>query len=136
MNNGQTNNEAPRFAVLPTEIGKRIREARQSVGLSQEDLGDKVGLSRVTINQIENGKRKQLKAKILEDIALATDKPQSFFLSTHLAVATIVTSDTASKPLGEILPRLWALPPKHQDRVGLFIEQVLDWYEAQVMDEK
>lgn len=37
------------------QLSHRIREARQEKGLTQAALADLAGLSRVTINQIENG---------------------------------------------------------------------------------
>lgn len=36
-------------------IGKRLREARKEAGLSQVELGKKVGLSQGTISELENG---------------------------------------------------------------------------------
>jgi transcriptional regulator with XRE-family HTH domain len=36
-------------------IGERIRAARRSAGLTQEQLGERVDLSRVTIGNIEKG---------------------------------------------------------------------------------
>lgn len=37
------------------EVGKIVREQRTELGLGQEQLGHLAGLSRVTINQLENG---------------------------------------------------------------------------------
>lgn len=39
-------------------IAKRIQDLRQKASLTQEELASKVGLSRVTITSIEQGKRK------------------------------------------------------------------------------
>lgn len=39
-------------------IAKRIQDLRQKANLTQEELASKVGLSRVTITSIEQGKRK------------------------------------------------------------------------------
>lgn len=39
------------------EFGKRIRERRQALGLSQEELADKAGFDRTYISMIERGKR-------------------------------------------------------------------------------
>lgn len=36
-------------------IGDRVRDARASTGLSQEKLGELVGLDRKTVNRIEQG---------------------------------------------------------------------------------
>ena len=83
-----TEPSALEFASLPDEVGRQVRIARQSVELTQHELGQKVGLSRVSINQIENGKRKQLKVKVLKDIAFVTNRPLNFFLphSTNLEI--------------------------------------------------
>lgn len=38
-------------------VGKRIRELRNKLGISQEELADKVGLDRTYITSVECGKR-------------------------------------------------------------------------------
>ncbi len=48
------------------EIGARIREARRSLGWTQETLAERAGISRPTLNQLENGVARDLgAAKIL-----------------------------------------------------------------------
>ncbi|MCW3782932.1 helix-turn-helix domain-containing protein [Defluviimonas salinarum] len=37
------------------DISDRIREARKARGLTQEELAERAGLSRVRLNQLENG---------------------------------------------------------------------------------
>ena len=39
------------------EFGKRIRDQRIALGLSQEELADKAGFDRTYISMIERGKR-------------------------------------------------------------------------------
>ena len=72
-NNNQRNTEADR-------IGARIREIRIENGMSQEDLGNKVGLSADRIQKYENGVRKP-KAELLQKIA------------TSLGVNTLALTD-------------------------------------------
>jgi putative transcriptional regulator len=36
-------------------LGSRLKEARQAAGLTQAELADKAGVSRKTINTVENG---------------------------------------------------------------------------------
>lgn len=38
-------------------VGKRVRELRNSIGISQEELADLVGLDRTYITSVECGKR-------------------------------------------------------------------------------
>jgi transcriptional regulator with XRE-family HTH domain len=41
-----------------TSLGHRIKQIRESLGLSQQALAEKLGVSRPSISQIENGERK------------------------------------------------------------------------------
>ena len=41
-----------------TAIGRRIADARQSMGLSQEYAAEKIGVTRVTWNHMEKGNQK------------------------------------------------------------------------------
>ena len=42
-------------AIMLFDIGKTIREARKNCKMTQEELAEKLGMSRTTIGQIENG---------------------------------------------------------------------------------
>jgi putative transcriptional regulator len=42
--------------VKPTRVSNRIGELRAAVGLTQADLGDRIGVTRQTVNAIEGGK--------------------------------------------------------------------------------
>jgi len=44
--------------TLTGKIHQRIKEIREGLGLSQEDLANRIGIKRVTLSQIENGHRK------------------------------------------------------------------------------
>lgn len=52
------------------ELGRRIREARESTGLTQEALASLVSLTRTSITNIERGRQKLL-VHTLVDIAVA-----------------------------------------------------------------
>ncbi|MCJ7804272.1 helix-turn-helix domain-containing protein [Patescibacteria group bacterium] len=43
-------------AVLPRILGKRIQKARKESGMTQEELADKVGISRAYMGYIEQGR--------------------------------------------------------------------------------
>ena len=60
------------------EIGARVRLARLSSRLSQEDLGAKIGYSGTVISRIESGKRRAAQETLLA-IARVTDTPPEHF---------------------------------------------------------
>ncbi|MFI6883771.1 helix-turn-helix transcriptional regulator [Streptosporangium canum] len=45
----------PRLAELRRQLGARLREIRERQRLTQEQLGERAGVDRKTINRIENG---------------------------------------------------------------------------------
>ena len=45
------------MAIDQTELGRRIRQARESCGMTQEEVAEKLGISRPTVVQIEQGRR-------------------------------------------------------------------------------
>ena len=57
-------------ARLPKVLGKKIRKRRNELDLTQEELADKVGISRVYIGYIEQG-RHAPSLEVLEKIAKA-----------------------------------------------------------------
>ncbi len=61
-------------------IGERVRDSRASVGLSQQDLADRVGLERSMISKLEKGTRR-IDAMELTAIAGVLDYPVTHFLS-------------------------------------------------------
>ena len=56
-------------------IGERLQRARDFAGLDQQQLADRIGASRNTISNYENGTTKKLKAIYLKAWALATGVP-------------------------------------------------------------
>lgn len=63
-------------ARLPKQLGKRIQVARRKAGLTQEDLADKVDISRVYMGYIEQG-RNIPSLELLEKIAKKLKIPLS-----------------------------------------------------------
>ena len=55
------------------EIGKKIREARLAKGLTQEELGNLVGLQKSAIAKNENGRVVNIKRSTLQKLAQALD---------------------------------------------------------------
>jgi transcriptional regulator with XRE-family HTH domain len=55
-------------AKLPKQIGKKIQKRRREMGYSQEELADKIGISRAYMGFIEQG-RNAPSLEVLEKIA-------------------------------------------------------------------
>ena len=78
------------------ELGRRIRSARESCGLTQEQLGEPASLSRLAIGQIESGAR-SVSSLELDRIAYAVGRDiKSFFADAFVeqdALAALFRSD-------------------------------------------
>ena len=55
------------------DIGKKIKEARLAKGLTQEELGNIVGLQKSAIAKYENGRVVNIKRSTLQKLAKALD---------------------------------------------------------------
>ena len=57
-------------AKLPKVLSKRIKKRRNELGITQEELAEKIGVSRVYVGYVEQG-RNTPSLEILEKIAKA-----------------------------------------------------------------
>jgi transcriptional regulator with XRE-family HTH domain len=103
----------------------RIREARKAKGFSQDQLAERVGLTRVTISQIENGRRKSIKPQTLRKLAEALEKPEVYFYRE-----VMLPPDSLPDSLRGVMTRLLALPRPQQEKLGHIFEQIVDLYEV------
>lgn len=62
-------------------IGEIIMRERRKMHLTQRELAEKVGVSRCTINKIENNNISEIKAKTAVKISDVLNIPVSLFLS-------------------------------------------------------
>lgn len=53
------------------KTGERIKEARENLGFTQEQLGQKIGVNKSTIQRYETGKINKLKLPVIQSIAKA-----------------------------------------------------------------
>ena len=74
------------------EIGSRIRKYRESLGLSQKDLADKLGISNSRVSNWEQGINRP-DADMLADICLALNISPSELLNLHLAPGEITSKE-------------------------------------------
>ena len=87
----------------PDEIGNRIRSLRTSLGMTQEELGRKIGYSESSISRIENGYGSQ-NLEVLSSLASALD----------------TTLDKLIKEERDV----------NEDKTKIADEQKIEWYDA------
>ncbi len=91
------------------ELGRRIRAARESCGLTQEQLGEPADLSRIAVGQIESGAR-SVSSLELDRIAYAVGRDiKSFFADSFVeqdALAALFRSDDELAQQAELVKAL------------------------------
>lgn len=75
-----TSNRDVQRSTAQVQLATRLREAREYLGLSQEAVAAKAGISRGALSAIENGKRK-IEALELQVLASLYRHPVDFFLT-------------------------------------------------------
>lgn len=83
------------------EVGRRIRQARENLGISQQELASQVSLTRTSVTNIEKGRQKFL-AHTLVDLASALQVDLMSLLPKHVfAPATELDELLENHPLEE-----------------------------------
>lgn len=65
---------------MPSSIGERIRHRRTELGLTQDDLSQKAGISKSFLSDVENGKR-SIGAETLYDLGRAMAVSLDYLMS-------------------------------------------------------
>ena len=68
-----------------TTIGGRIKERRNNLGLSQEELAEKLFTSKQMISVYENNKT-ELKVQVVKELAVALDITSSYLIDGTVAM--------------------------------------------------
>lgn len=68
---------------MEQSMGKKIRDRRKAMKMSQEELAQKSKLSRARISAIENGKSRDILVSTLTTIASALDTTVELFFSNE-----------------------------------------------------
>lgn len=87
-----------------TQLGQKVRLVREEAGLSQEELGHRLGCSGVTISSWETGKRR-VSLEDLHSLARVLGKPLAFFFpdgSLSLNVENQI-GDLLQRSIGDFL---------------------------------
>ncbi|MFA5120551.1 helix-turn-helix domain-containing protein [Zavarzinia sp.] len=99
------------ISKLDIEIGRRIRERRWLLGLSQEKLARRVGLKFQQIQKYETGGAK-VSAGRLSSIAQALEVPAAYFYDQ-----AATPTETLSRDAAEVARNFMALPAGQQERL-------------------
>lgn len=78
------------------EVGKRIREARLSAGMTQQELGDAIGVQKSAIAKYENGRVVNIKRDTLQKMAKVLS----------VKVSDFIAEEEFSEEFGDIHKRL------------------------------
>lgn len=100
------------------ELGARLREAREYLGFTQDEVGKALKVTQAKVSQVESGRRR---ASVSELAALANlyQRPVAHFLGEPAEVAV-------SESLAELLRSSPDLPDSDVDEVLRFAEFLRD----------
>lgn len=89
----------------PSEIGKRIGQRREELGMSLDDVAQKVGVARSTIQRYEAGSINRIKLPVVESIASALFVSPEWLIGLS-AEKTAAPKDDGLSPLDAQLMEL------------------------------
>jgi transcriptional regulator with XRE-family HTH domain len=111
---------------VDVHVGKRVRYRRWMVGMTQQQLGDQIGIKFQQIQKYETGMNR-VSASRLWDIANALSVPVSFFFegakdgevetATETATAAIAGDPMADREALELVRSYYAIPEEQRKRL-------------------
>lgn len=106
------------------DIGRKLQQAREDAGLSQEQLAGMLGCAQSTLSNYEKGKRR-LYLTQLENIAEILNKPIEYFLESNNEsphrLAQLGDSWSEEPELLQIVNALYDLPREQRRMVMDYI---------------
>ncbi|MEM7191127.1 MAG: helix-turn-helix transcriptional regulator [Pseudomonadota bacterium] len=112
---------------VDVHVGQRVRQRRWMVGMTQQQLGNKVGIKFQQIQKYETGTNR-ISASRLWDIAAALDVPVSFFfegLDGHIDHPAVAHGDIMTDKEALDLVRAYYSIPETQRRRLFDLARVL-----------
>lgn len=106
--------------LIYKNIGKRIQKAREEIGISQEELAARLGVSQAALSNYELGKRRLYLANI-QQIADVLNKPLSFFMDEP-AKEIKTTPHFKNPTMSKIIELLTELPQDEIDQILEYIQ--------------
>lgn len=121
--------------------GTRIKELRNIYGMSQEELGRRVGVQRAAINKYEKGSVENIPLKTVENIAHVFNVSPTYVMgwddqsSDHLAAEVRVIQGVSrffGKDAVELLEDYVSLSTRGQKRLLQYATEILGIYQRRV----
>ena len=106
------------------EHGLRLIKIRKAAGLSQEELGAKIGVAQPVISRFEKGQRKMYD-DILTELAQALDVTPNDILGISPCKPIKTNEASISRRLTQRMKQIEALPRRAQDKVIATLELAL-----------
>jgi transcriptional regulator with XRE-family HTH domain len=78
------------------DLGTKIKKIREKLGLSQEELGKKLGIGRVAVSQIETGDRK-ISAEEIADFSKVFNIPTDILLNIKKDIEVVFEKQEMKK---------------------------------------
>lgn len=78
---------------MTDDMGMRIRARRKDIGMTQEELGKKIGVTKATINKYETGVVINMKRPTVEKIAIALDVDPGYLMGWTDNVTSVHTNN-------------------------------------------
>jgi len=86
---------------IDQHVGARVRARRQMLGMSQENLGDGLGLTFQQVQKYEKGTNR-IGASRLQQIAQILQVPPAFFFEDGPKIQSVTRKGNAAEPPGPI----------------------------------
>jgi len=106
------------------ELGERIKILRGRIGLSQENLAKKFGISRVSLSQIENGDRK-ISAEEITKLAKIFDTSSDILLDIEKDIEVVLEKQKEKTVKAKSAMRI-NVPQKNLDKFKEVLLYILD----------
>ncbi len=78
---------------MTDDMGVRIKNRRKDIGMTQEELGKIVGVTKATINKYETGVVINMKRPVIEKIAEALDVAPGYLMGWTDNIASVQTNN-------------------------------------------
>jgi transcriptional regulator with XRE-family HTH domain len=95
--------------ALYQAVGARIRKRRDELGITQQSLGEQVGLSRTSVTNVEQGRQAILLHQLVQFARALGAEPSTFLPAVQAPQSSHLPSEIA-----HLIKRLKASPSRRQ----------------------